>query len=687
MRSLVMMSRLPRFACILSLTGLSLCLGSSSALADVQGPFVQQDFFNVNGVNGNVTINEGTTISQDLRLSLQGEHNASGFAGTTTHRFNGNTVTFSRTGASGNTSVNQGAGGGGTLQDFFGTTFFYGQDGGHTVSFNQNFSVQTTENSSHGLGTNNISWNSGQSNSRTVTVLNVAPTIVNASLNGTNGNITVNEGDAVSAFMQSTDPGQDNQTFQFEGTPLGTVGGGVGGTSGTRSSTNPSIGTYTQDGAFGVTFRVFDDDTNTALGRTVTVNNVAPTIVSANQNGFNGNITVNEGSSVNLDMSSTDPGADFQTFLINGIGQGVGGSTPGSTRTSSTQVVTYNQQGVAGNTFQVFDDDTNVSTGRTVTILNVAPTIMTANQNGTNGDITVNEGTVVSLDMSSTDPGQDFQTFFINAVAQGVGGDTPGSTRTSTTQNVAYNQQGSFNNSYQVFDDTTSTSTSRNVTVNNVLPQSLNLVLSSATINEGDSITASMSATDPGADAITFTIGGNPAGVDGNTTPGSTRNSGIVGLGPYYQSGMSPSNYNITGDATDDVGTSSTSQLLTVLNVAPTILTLTGGGVYIYPTAVPFSVSWFDPGIFDVVTASWDWDNDSQFDDFIGAAGIIPAGYFAQNSTNLVTVQLDDGDGGIITGSFIVTMIPEPGSVIVWSLLGLCVAAGGWLKHRKQRGA
>jgi hypothetical protein len=682
MRSLVMMSRLPRFAYLISIV--VICVSAETALADLDGPNVQQETWSAGG-----TINEGQSVGAFLQLRNYGETNSGGFAGTTTHRFNGNTLSLS---APGSTSggANVGSNQNGDIFQNFGTAFFtYQQDGNFTISFSQNFSHQTTENSSYGLGTNNITWASGHSNSAAVTVLNVAPTITQAQLNGVNGNITVNEGAAVNAFMQSTDPGADFQTYQFEGTPLGTVSGGTGGNGAgsTRSSSNPSIGNYTQDGVFGVTFRVFDDDTNTALGRTVTVNNVAPTILSANQNGTNGNITVNEGSTVNLDMSSTDPGADAQTFVINGIGQGVGGTTPGSTRTSTTQTVTYNQQGVVGNSFDVYDDDTVTSTGRTVTILNVAPTVLAANQNGTNGDITVNEGTVVSLDMSSTDPGQDFQSFFINAVAQGVGGDTPGSTRTSTTQNVAYNQQGSFSNTYEVFDDQTSTSTSRNVTVNNVLPQSLNLVLSSNTINEGDSITASISATDPGADAITFTIEGNAAGVDGNTTPGSTRNSNVVGLGPYYQSGVSPSAYTIDGDATDDVGTSSTSQLLTVLNVAPTILTLTGGGVYIYPTPVNFSVSWFDPGIFDVVTATWDWDNDSQFDDFVGASGVIPAGYFAQNSTNLVTVQLDDGDGGIITGSFIVTMIPEPGSVIVWSLLGACFAAGGWLKHRKRRSA
>jgi hypothetical protein len=270
---------------------------------------VQQDFFNVGGVNGNITVNEGSTVSQDLRLSIQGETNASGFAGTTTHRFNGNTITYSRSGPSGATSTNQGAGGGGVTQDFFGTSFYYGQDGAHTVSFNQNFSMQTTENSSFSLGTNNITWASGQSNSRTVTVLNVAPNILNATINGNNGNVTVNEGATVGLQMQSGDPGDDTAIFTINGAfgNAGTVNQ-AGGTTRTSNIVNQN---FADDGVFNLSYQVNDDDTSTSTTRTLTVLNVAPTLTSV----LPGNITVGQNDPVAFSATAFDPGVnDVLTF-------------------------------------------------------------------------------------------------------------------------------------------------------------------------------------------------------------------------------------------------------------------------------------------------------------------------------------------------------------------------------------
>ncbi len=390
------------------------------AFADFQGGSSSQDFFRVNGANGNITINEGSSVSVSLRMRAQPDGNESGFAGTTTTRLTTNAVVFSRFGNSGfATSTSNTAGTSQSTQDLNGS-FSFGQDGVQTISFSDNIPLDAVQSSSFGQGSVTNGGSQVQSNSRTITVLNVAPTITSATQNGSGGTITVSEGSSVALAMQSTDPGADSQTFTING-----GGAGVGGTSGTRSSSTVNQ-VFGQDGSFTNTFNVADDDTNTTTTRTVVVTNVAPTIVNATQNGSNGNITVNEGSTVALQMQSTDPGLDNQTFTINGGAAGVGGTS--GTRTSNTVNVAALDQGTLSNTFNVADDDTSTGAGRTVTVLNVAPSLFGLSVPGS-----ILTGQTANFSVSASDPGVlddltfswdlDGDGFFDDAVTnQGAGG-------------------------------------------------------------------------------------------------------------------------------------------------------------------------------------------------------------------------------------------------------------------------
>ncbi len=363
------------------------------AYADFQGGTATQDLYTMNGTNGNITVNEGSTVSVQLRMRINGGVN-SGFAGTTTNRLNPNQVVFSRFGNSGFATSTSNTGGSTTATHTLNGSFFYGQDGPHTVSFADSVPMSAVENSSFGLGQSIPAASSFQSNSRTVTVLNVAPTVTTATQNGTNGTITVAEGSSVALRMQSTDPGADVQTFTINGGGAGNAGGA---TSGTRTS-NIVNQVFGQDGSFTNTFNVADDDTNVSLTRTLGVTNVAPTIVSATQDGSNGNSTVNEGSTVALQMQSTDPGLDAQTFTINGGPAGVGGTS--GTRTSSTVNVAAQDQGTLTNTFNVADDDTNVSLNRSVTVNNVAPSLFGLSTPGS-----ILTGQTANFSVSASDPG------------------------------------------------------------------------------------------------------------------------------------------------------------------------------------------------------------------------------------------------------------------------------------------
>ncbi len=387
-RTRVVLCRITSIAAIAAVA-----LIATPAYADFQGGSVSQDVYTMNGTNGNISVPEGSNVSVSLRLRAQPDGNQSGGSGTTTTRLTSNSVVFSRHGNSGfATSTSNTVGTTDGTQTFNGS-FFFGQDGAHNVSYGKSFGLDAVQNSSYSLGSQTNGGSGGANFNRVVTVTNVAPTVVDATQNGTNGTITVSEGSSVALRMRSTDPGADNQTFVING-----GGAGTGGTSGTRTSS--TINTpFNQDGSFTNTFSVTDDDTTTTVTRNLVVTNVAPTIATATQDGSNGNITVNEGSTVALQMTSTDPGADAQTFTINGGGAGTGGTS--GVRTSSIVNAAAVDQGVLTNTFNVADDDTSTTLTRNVTVLNVAPTLFGLNDAG--GVFVTGE--TANFSVSASDPG------------------------------------------------------------------------------------------------------------------------------------------------------------------------------------------------------------------------------------------------------------------------------------------
>jgi PKD domain/PEP-CTERM motif len=102
-----------------------------------------------------------------------------------------------------------------------------------------------------------------------------------------------------------------------------------------------------------------------------------------------------------------------------------------------------------------------------------------------------------------------------------------------------------------------------------------------------------------------------------------------------------------------------------------------------------FSASASDPGILDVLTYSWDLDNDGQYDDAFGSSGSYT---FDSAGQYQVGLRVTDGDGGIATGTLSVNVewspgefaaIPEPATLAIFGF-GL---AGLGLVRRKRRAA
>ncbi len=115
------------------------------------------------------------------------------------------------------------------------------------------------------------------------TVTNVAPTIATTYLSSS----SVFEGNSVSMWMQSTDPGADDHIFTVAGVAAGTDTS----KSGTRTSATVNV-PFNDPGGQSVPFRVDDDHDCTIVYRTLTVKNIAPMLIMTY--GFPGAVGVGE---------------------------------------------------------------------------------------------------------------------------------------------------------------------------------------------------------------------------------------------------------------------------------------------------------------------------------------------------------------------------------------------------------
>ncbi len=456
-------------------------------------------------------------------------------------------------------------------------------------------------------------------------------------------------------------------------------------------SANASFGTgnYSATGAQGVGGNV-----------NVTVNNVAPTITSANLNGGNGNTTVSQGANVTLNMTATDAGSQNTNFTINGAGAGSVPGTPGSTRTSSNaNFSAVVAPGTYIQTFQADDGITTASNGpitRVVTVTNVGPTITAARIDGVNGDATIAQGNGATLNMSATDPGLDTVNYTINGAGAGS---SPSGGNSSDVGTGPFLAPGVYTQTYLASDSFggQSGTVTRNITVTNVAPTITSAnqdgVNGNITVLQGASVTLNLTATDPGNDAMSFTINGGGAGSTGPQAGGSTRTSADNSV-QYF----TPGTFTNTFQATDQYGANASNgpatRDVTVLNVAPVItsliatevMNLAGNGCLMFFTATST-----DPGILDSALYSWDLNGDNIFGDYVSAdptppwSSTTPTILYGLGS-HTIGVQVVDNWGGFdpINGVAYLTVecLPEPST---WVAIMLSGGALAFFHRRRKR--
>ncbi|MDR4499305.1 MAG: Ig-like domain-containing protein [Candidatus Scalindua sp.] len=272
--------------------------------------------------------------------------------------------------------------------------------------------------------------------------------------------ITINEGDTISFNPSANDPDGDTLTFSYSG----------------WMTSNSYATNYQDSGVHTVTVTVSDGFLTDSQDVTVTVNNLnrAPMLATISS------ITVNEGDTITLSPTATDPDGDTLTFNYSGW------------MTSNSYATNYQDSGVHSVTVTVSDGSLTDSQDVTVTVnnLNRAPVLATISS------ITVNVGDTVTLNPTATDPDGDTLTFNYAGWM----------TLSSYTTN--HQDAGVHTVTVTVSDGTLTDTKNVTVTVNKVNRAPVLATISPIVVNEGGTVTFNPTATDPDGDTLSFTYSG-----------------------------------------------------------------------------------------------------------------------------------------------------------------------------------
>ena len=326
-----------------------------------------------------------------------------------------------------------------------------------------------------------------------ITVNDVAPTLA------ISGAANVDEGAVYTLGLSSSDPGDDTITSW-------TIdwGDGIEVVTG-----NPASATHTYaDGAnsYTVSATATDEDgTYSSNSISVTVDNVAPTLV------ISGAANVDEGAIFTLNLASSDPGTDTITNWSIDWGDSV--EIVAGNPASVTHTYADGPNGYTVSATATDEDGTFASNSIVVAVDNVAPTLVIS------GSASVDEGSVYTLSLTSSDPGDD--TIASWAIDWGDAIEIVAGNPASVTHTYADGANSYTISATATDEDGTYSSNSVSVAVANVAPT---LVISgSANVDEGAVYMLGLSSSDPGDDTIASwtidwgdgieVVAGNPASV------------------------------------------------------------------------------------------------------------------------------------------------------------------------------
>jgi PKD repeat protein len=429
--------------------------------------------------------------------------------------------------------------------------------------------------------------------STSVTVSNGHPIISNLV-----GDTAGSEGQGLSWTVVATDPGNDPLTYTW------TFGDGSAPVSGSLPVANY---TYSNEGSYQVQVVVTDGDGGSATSLlTVTVSNAAPLVSN-----LTGTASGLEGGTYSYSVQAVDPGSgDVLSYSWN-FGDG---TAPVVTSTGQVTHI-FADDGTFGVEVTVTDNASppgSDSQTMLVVVSNVAPLL--GNVSAAGG----NEGATLSFSATATDPGAD------TLVYTWTMGD--GTTHTGANISHVYADDGTYALSLIVSDgDGGTDSASANIVINNVAPTIISATMSSG--DEGDSLLFAASATDPGTDPLSYSWDFG----DGSTDQGDSLTHVFTDNGSYT----------VELTVTDgDGGSTSTSSIVTIANIAPVIDSLTGTTSTDEGTLEPFTASVTDPSSSDMASMSyiWNWGDGTP-----NSTVASPDHAFPDDGTYSVLLTVDDG--------------------------------------------
>jgi len=222
-------------------------------------------------------------------------------------------------------------------------------------------------------------------------IINITGTQNGAPTANAGGPYTINEGSPLSLNGSGTDPDGDTLSFTWDVNGDGTYGDATGATP-TLTWTQLKALNIKDNGTFTAKVRVTDSKgaATTSAGKTITVNNVAPTA------GAGADKAGTTGQQVSLTGTVTDPGdADTFTYLWTvsaSNGQAI------SNGTAKNFSFTPTAAGIYTLSYKVSDDDGGMSNTDTVVVTVTSATQPAANAGG---PYTINEGSSLSLSGSA----------------------------------------------------------------------------------------------------------------------------------------------------------------------------------------------------------------------------------------------------------------------------------------------
>jgi PKD repeat protein len=275
-----------------------------------------------------------------------------------------------------------------------------------------------------------------------------------------------------------------------------------------------------------------------------------------------------------------------------------------------------------------------------VTIQNVAP------EANAGSDQTVMAGREMSFAGSFTDPGTD-DTHTI----QWDFGD--GNTQSGSLTPVhVYSSTGEYEISLMITDDDGASDTDTlTVAVVNSAPTMSNVTVSPEAIAEGQRfmLTGAISDVDPTSALSLFVDWGDGKLQTTEFMPGS-KSFSISHLCEDDPPGLTSSSYyTINLTLTDDEGAFSTSTAVIEVNNLPPIVEAGPDQTVLENVPAAFSATISDPGLLDTHTVSWDFGDGSP-----PVSGVEASHGFDAPGTYIVTVTVEDDDGGIGQDSIIV---------------------------------